>query len=108
MQLSYTGDSQLVQQLFFDTQVTASLEDFWNDQQTDANILLRDGIEATFVATSGGLTRVYPAHMNDTMQAYKDVWNAVYFKRAFDNEIWIFSGEYHKGWCLFLACQFVS
>ena len=54
MSIEYIGDVSLAQQLLFDAKVTAEVVDFWKQQQ-------EGDVVASFVATNGGLTRVYPA-----------------------------------------------
>ncbi len=48
-----SGEVSLVQQLFFDAEVTANVESTWES--------FADDVAASFVATNGGLTRVFPA-----------------------------------------------
>ena len=52
--MKYTGEVPLAQQLLFDAKVTADVVDWWKQQQ-------EGDVAASFVATNGGLTRVYPA-----------------------------------------------
>ena len=52
--LKCTGEVPLAQQLLFDAKVTADVVDWWKQQQ-------EGDVAASFVATNGGLTRVYPA-----------------------------------------------
>ena len=49
----FSGDRELAQQLFFDATVTAEVINTWK-------ALTEGDVAASFVATNGGLTRIYP------------------------------------------------
>jgi voltage-dependent calcium channel alpha-2/delta-2 len=92
---------KLLYELFFDVQVTKPMDEYWKTELEKLfktnEFPLSNYIAGTFVATNGGLSKVHPAEMRERLEPHKDLWNAVYYKRAFDNENWLFSAEYHKG-----------
>ncbi|KAK2185405.1 hypothetical protein NP493_238g03014 [Ridgeia piscesae] len=93
-------DKSLVQHLFFDAKVTATMDTYWQQQEQatyKTGSPARDGIVATFIATNGGLTRVYPANTNESFEDMKDTWKSLYYRRSFDNDMWVYSATHNTG-----------
>uniref|UniRef100_A0A3Q3W3Z3 VWFA domain-containing protein n=1 Tax=Mola mola TaxID=94237 RepID=A0A3Q3W3Z3_MOLML len=53
--------------------------------------VLRDGIVARFVATDGGITRVYPRSAGEEWTENPETYESSFYKRTLDNEIYIFT-----------------
>uniref|UniRef100_A0A3B3D872 Calcium voltage-gated channel auxiliary subunit alpha2delta 1 n=1 Tax=Oryzias melastigma TaxID=30732 RepID=A0A3B3D872_ORYME len=51
----------------------------------------RDGIVARFVATDGGITRVYPRSTGEKWSENPETYESSFYKRTLDNEIYIFT-----------------
>uniref|UniRef100_A0A4W6DIK2 Calcium voltage-gated channel auxiliary subunit alpha2delta 1 n=1 Tax=Lates calcarifer TaxID=8187 RepID=A0A4W6DIK2_LATCA len=52
---------------------------------------LTDGIVARFVATDGGITRVYPRSAGEEWTENPETYESSFYKRTLDNEIYIFT-----------------
>lgn len=97
-------DSALVNKLLLDAGITSELVRRWSEQT------LRDGVSARFVATDGGITRVYPSSAGldwsestykasetlDVDEAYKapnmyETYESSLYKRSLDNDLYIFT-----------------
>uniref|UniRef100_A0AAQ5XS01 VWFA domain-containing protein n=1 Tax=Amphiprion ocellaris TaxID=80972 RepID=A0AAQ5XS01_AMPOC len=51
----------------------------------------QDGIVARFVATDGGITRVYPRSAGEEWTENPETYESSFYKRTLDNEIYIFT-----------------
>ncbi|XP_076588532.1 voltage-dependent calcium channel subunit alpha-2/delta-1 [Chaetodon auriga] len=83
----YTPDAcnvSLVSRLILDAGLTAELVKLWNEQTVD-------GIVARFVATDGGITRVYPRSAGEEWTENPETYESSFYKRTLDNEIYIFT-----------------
>uniref|UniRef100_A0A7N8X3N6 Calcium voltage-gated channel auxiliary subunit alpha2delta 1 n=1 Tax=Mastacembelus armatus TaxID=205130 RepID=A0A7N8X3N6_9TELE len=57
-----------------------------------------DGIVAKFVATDGGITRVYPRSAGEEWIESPETYESSFYKRTLDNEIYIFTApSFNKG-----------
>eukprot|EP00064_Thunnus_orientalis_P001588 superscaffoldBa00000109_g1591 len=74
----------LVSRLILDAGLTAELVKLWNEQTVD-------GIVARFVATDGGITRVYPRSAGEEWGESPETYESSFYKRTLDNEIYIFT-----------------
>ncbi|CAJ1056749.1 voltage-dependent calcium channel subunit alpha-2/delta-1 [Xyrichtys novacula] len=74
----------LVSRLILDAGLTAELVQAWNEQTVD-------GIVARFVATDGGITRVYPKSAGEEWTENPETYESSFYKRTLDNEIYIFT-----------------
>ncbi|XP_044050712.1 voltage-dependent calcium channel subunit alpha-2/delta-1 isoform X2 [Siniperca chuatsi] len=74
----------LVSRLILDAGLTAELVKLWNEQTVD-------GITARFVATDGGITRVYPRSAGEEWTENPETYESSFYKRTLDNEIYIFT-----------------
>ncbi|XP_028305513.1 voltage-dependent calcium channel subunit alpha-2/delta-1 isoform X2 [Gouania willdenowi] len=74
----------LVSRLILDAGLTAELVQLWKDQSVA-------GITARFVATDGGITRVYPRSAGDDWSESRETYESSFYKRTLDNEIYIFT-----------------
>uniref|UniRef100_H2MNI4 Calcium voltage-gated channel auxiliary subunit alpha2delta 1 n=1 Tax=Oryzias latipes TaxID=8090 RepID=H2MNI4_ORYLA len=72
----------LVNRLILDAGLTAELVKLWKEQT--------DGIVARFVATDGGITRVYP-RAGEKWSENPETYESSFYKRTLDNEIYIFT-----------------
>ncbi|KAM9375801.1 voltage-dependent calcium channel subunit alpha-2/delta-1 [Pholidichthys leucotaenia] len=74
----------LVSRLILDAGLTAELVKLWSEQTVD-------GIVARFVATDGGITRVYPRSAGEEWTENPETYESSFYKRTLDNEIYIFT-----------------
>ncbi|XP_023811673.1 voltage-dependent calcium channel subunit alpha-2/delta-1 isoform X3 [Oryzias latipes] len=74
----------LVNRLILDAGLTAELVKLWKEQTVD-------GIVARFVATDGGITRVYPRSAGEKWSENPETYESSFYKRTLDNEIYIFT-----------------
>uniref|UniRef100_A0A672GP82 Calcium voltage-gated channel auxiliary subunit alpha2delta 1 n=1 Tax=Salarias fasciatus TaxID=181472 RepID=A0A672GP82_SALFA len=74
----------LVSRLILDAGLTAELVKVWSEQTVD-------GIVARFVATDGGITRVYPRSAGEEWSENSETYESSFYKRTLDNEIYIFT-----------------
>ncbi|XP_038562412.1 voltage-dependent calcium channel subunit alpha-2/delta-1 isoform X2 [Micropterus salmoides] len=74
----------LVSRLILDAGLTAELVKLWNEQTVD-------GITARFVATDGGITRVYPRSAGEEWTENPETYESSFYKRTLDNEVYIFT-----------------
>ncbi|XP_031439193.1 voltage-dependent calcium channel subunit alpha-2/delta-1a [Clupea harengus] len=97
-------NSALVNKLLLDAGITSELVKKWSEQK------LSDRVSARFVATDGGITRVYPSsagldwsestydayEIYDVYEAYKtynmfETYESSFYKRSLDNDLYIFT-----------------
>uniref|UniRef100_A0A8C5CG44 Calcium voltage-gated channel auxiliary subunit alpha2delta 1 n=1 Tax=Gadus morhua TaxID=8049 RepID=A0A8C5CG44_GADMO len=81
---------------------------------------LIEGIMARFVATDGGITRVYPNSAGEDWNENPETYESSFYKRTLDNEIYIFTAPYFNksgyesgilGWSISIRvvpCSFVK
>ncbi|KAG7217451.1 hypothetical protein INR49_021619 [Caranx melampygus] len=81
---TYKSNVSLVSRLILDAGLTAELVKLWNEQAVD-------GIVARFVATDGGITRVYPRSAGEEWTENPETYESSFYKRTLDNEIYIFT-----------------
>uniref|UniRef100_A0A672LZ93 Calcium voltage-gated channel auxiliary subunit alpha2delta 1 n=1 Tax=Sinocyclocheilus grahami TaxID=75366 RepID=A0A672LZ93_SINGR len=55
---------------------------------------IRDGVLAQFVATDGGITRVYPKSAGEEWGENSETYDSSFYKRSLDNDIYIFTAPY--------------
>ncbi|XP_030222580.1 voltage-dependent calcium channel subunit alpha-2/delta-1 isoform X1 [Gadus morhua] len=77
----------LVNRLILDAGLTAELVKVWKEQALE-------GIMARFVATDGGITRVYPNSAGEDWNENPETYESSFYKRTLDNEIYIFTAPY--------------
>ncbi|KAM4618751.1 voltage-dependent calcium channel subunit alpha-2/delta-1 [Polymixia lowei] len=82
-----TCNASLVSRLILDAGLTAELVKLWKDQTLD-------GIVTRFVATDGGITRVYPRSAGEDWAENPETYESSFYKRTLDNEIYIFTAPY--------------
>uniref|UniRef100_M3ZQ99 Calcium voltage-gated channel auxiliary subunit alpha2delta 1 n=1 Tax=Xiphophorus maculatus TaxID=8083 RepID=M3ZQ99_XIPMA len=62
--------------------------------------LFRDGTVARFVATDGGITRVYPRSAGEEWTENPETYDSSFYKRTLDNEIYIFTAPSFNSKCV--------
>ncbi|XP_038872830.1 voltage-dependent calcium channel subunit alpha-2/delta-1-like [Salvelinus namaycush] len=77
----------LVSRLLLDAGLTADLVKLWKEQTLG-------GILARFVATDGGITRVYPRSAGEEWTENAETYDSSFYKRTLDNNIYIFTAPY--------------
>lgn len=75
----------LMNRLLLDAGITAELVKHWNKNQ------LSDRIKAKFVATDGGVTRVYPASAGSEWTGQAETYESSFYKRSLDNDLYVFT-----------------
>uniref|UniRef100_UPI00398EA8C7 voltage-dependent calcium channel subunit alpha-2/delta-2-like isoform X2 n=1 Tax=Pristiophorus japonicus TaxID=55135 RepID=UPI00398EA8C7 len=85
-------ESDLIYNLILDSGITAKLvEKVWKNH--DLHTL---GLLAVFVATDGGITRVFPAKAAEEWTEDPEPFNTSYYRRSLDNTGFIFSTPYRE------------
>ncbi|XP_056273406.1 voltage-dependent calcium channel subunit alpha-2/delta-1 isoform X3 [Pseudoliparis swirei] len=74
----------LVNRVILDAGLTAELVKLWNEQPVD-------GVVARFVATDGGITRVFPRSAGEEWTENPETYESSFYKRTLDNKIYIFT-----------------
>lgn len=74
----------LVSRLILDAGLTAELVKVWNEETVD-------GVVARFVATDGGITRVFPKSTGAEWSENPETYESSFYKRTLDNDIYIFT-----------------
>ncbi|KAF7249622.1 Voltage-dependent calcium channel subunit alpha-2/delta-2 [Varanus komodoensis] len=83
-------DNFLLHNLILDTGITQQLvERVWKDQDLNTYSLL-----AVFVATDGGITRVFPNKAAEDWEEEREPFNASFYRRSLDNKGYIFKPPY--------------
>ncbi|XP_048013024.1 voltage-dependent calcium channel subunit alpha-2/delta-1a isoform X2 [Megalobrama amblycephala] len=77
----------LINRLLLDAGITAELAKHWSEQG------LNDRIKAKFVATDGGVTRVYPASAGPEWTKEAEMYDSSFYKRSLDNDVYVFTSE---------------
>ncbi|KAG1953282.1 voltage-dependent calcium channel subunit alpha-2/delta-1a isoform X1 [Pimephales promelas] len=75
----------LINRMLLDAGITAELAKYWGEQE------LNDRIKAKFVATDGGVTRVYPASAGPEWTEEAETYESSFYKRSLDNDAYIFT-----------------
>ncbi|XP_029317351.1 voltage-dependent calcium channel subunit alpha-2/delta-1a isoform X2 [Cottoperca gobio] len=76
---------ELVNRLLLDAGITSSLIKHWKG--TD----LQHGVLARFVATDGGITRVYPKSAGFDWGEEAETYESSFYKRSLENDLYIFT-----------------
>ncbi|XP_036375727.1 voltage-dependent calcium channel subunit alpha-2/delta-1-like isoform X2 [Megalops cyprinoides] len=74
----------LVNRLLLDASLTAELVKLWRDHAPS-------GVVARFVATDGGITRVYPKSAGEDWTENAETYESSFYKRSLDNDKYIFT-----------------
>nr|XP_029490936.1 voltage-dependent calcium channel subunit alpha-2/delta-1-like [Oncorhynchus nerka] len=77
----------LVSRLLLDAGLTADLVKLWKEQTLH-------GVLARFVATDGGITRVYPRSAGEEWTENAETYDSSFYKRTLDDDIYIFTAPY--------------
>uniref|UniRef100_A0A4W3JBT7 Calcium channel, voltage-dependent, alpha 2/delta subunit 1a n=1 Tax=Callorhinchus milii TaxID=7868 RepID=A0A4W3JBT7_CALMI len=79
--------TDLINNLLLDAGFTSELvTKYWSKQ--------KDGVLARFVATDGGITRIYPKRAGEEWTANPETYEASYYKRSLNNNFYIFTAPY--------------
>ncbi|XP_067915277.1 voltage-dependent calcium channel subunit alpha-2/delta-1 isoform X3 [Heterodontus francisci] len=85
--------TDLINNLLLDAGFTSELVTSHWTKQNPAGVLAR------FVATDGGITRIYPKSAGDEWTENPETYEASYYKRSLNNNIYIFTAPYiNKTW----------
>nr|XP_043876966.1 voltage-dependent calcium channel subunit alpha-2/delta-1a isoform X2 [Solea senegalensis] len=76
---------ELVNRLLLDAGITSDLIKIWKQKE------LQLGVLARFVATDGGITRVYPKSAGLDWTADAETYESSFYKRSLDNDLYIFT-----------------
>ncbi|XP_032361097.1 voltage-dependent calcium channel subunit alpha-2/delta-1 isoform X4 [Etheostoma spectabile] len=76
---------ELVNRLLLDAGITSSLIKYWKGTE------LQHGVLARFVATDGGITRVYPKSAGLYWKEEAETYESSFYKRSLDNDLYIFT-----------------
>uniref|UniRef100_UPI00398F3B86 voltage-dependent calcium channel subunit alpha-2/delta-1 isoform X2 n=1 Tax=Pristiophorus japonicus TaxID=55135 RepID=UPI00398F3B86 len=85
--------TDLINNLLLDAGFTSELvTNYWTKQKPA-------GVLARFVATDGGITRIYPKSAGEEWTENPETYEASYYKRSLNNNIYIFTAPYiNKTW----------
>ncbi|XP_047245424.1 voltage-dependent calcium channel subunit alpha-2/delta-1-like isoform X3 [Girardinichthys multiradiatus] len=75
---------ELVNRLLLDAGITSDLIKIWKQNE------LQPGIIARFVATDGGITRVFPKSAGLDWKEEAETYESSFYKRSLDNDLYIF------------------
>lgn len=81
---------ELVNRLLLDAGITSELVKKWKNNETP------HGVSARFVATDGGITRVYPKSTGMDWTEEAETYESSFYKRTLDNELYIFTPYVRK------------
>ncbi|XP_078138001.1 voltage-dependent calcium channel subunit alpha-2/delta-1a isoform X1 [Centroberyx gerrardi] len=76
---------ELVNRLLLDAGITSDLIKIWKEKE------LQHGVLARFVATDGGITRVYPKSAGQYWKEEAETYESSFYKRSLDNDLYIFT-----------------
>ncbi|XP_061617959.1 voltage-dependent calcium channel subunit alpha-2/delta-1a isoform X4 [Phyllopteryx taeniolatus] len=76
---------ELVNRLLLDAGITSDLIKIWKGNT------LQPGVTARFVATDGGITRVYPKSAGLNWREEAETYESSFYKRSLDNDLYIFT-----------------
>uniref|UniRef100_A0A3Q2Z123 Calcium channel, voltage-dependent, alpha 2/delta subunit 1a n=1 Tax=Hippocampus comes TaxID=109280 RepID=A0A3Q2Z123_HIPCM len=74
---------ELVNRLLLDAGITSDLIKIWKEN--------KPGVTARFVATDGGITRVYPKSAGLNWREEAETYESSFYKRSLDNDLYIFT-----------------
>lgn len=77
---------ELVNRLLLDAGITSDLIKKWKEEEE-----LPHGVLARFVATDGGITRVYPKSAGQYWTEDAETYESSFYKRSLDNDVYIFT-----------------
>ncbi|XP_077371840.1 voltage-dependent calcium channel subunit alpha-2/delta-1 [Festucalex cinctus] len=77
----------LVSRLILDAGLTAELVELWKEQKVNGTV-------ARFVATDGGITRVFPRSAGEDWIENPETYESSFYKRSLDNDMYIFTAPY--------------
>ncbi|XP_077453514.1 voltage-dependent calcium channel subunit alpha-2/delta-1 isoform X1 [Stigmatopora argus] len=77
----------LVSRLILDAGLTAELVDLWKEQKVNGTL-------ARFVATDGGITRVFPRSAGEDWTENPETYESSFYKRSLDNDVYIFTAPH--------------
>ncbi|XP_073723889.1 voltage-dependent calcium channel subunit alpha-2/delta-1a isoform X1 [Misgurnus anguillicaudatus] len=80
-------NTDLTNRMLLDAGITAELTKHWNKQRPS------ERIRAKFVATDGGVTRVYPASAGHEWTEQAETYECSFYKRSLDNDLYIFTSK---------------
>lgn len=75
----------LVNRLLLDAGITSELIKIWKKNE------MQHGVLARFVATDGGITRVYPKSAGLSWEEDAETYESSFYKRSLDNDLYIFT-----------------
>uniref|UniRef100_A0A8C4IQK2 Calcium channel, voltage-dependent, alpha 2/delta subunit 1a n=1 Tax=Dicentrarchus labrax TaxID=13489 RepID=A0A8C4IQK2_DICLA len=81
---------ELVNRLLLDAGITTELLKIWKQNE------LQHGVLARFVATDGGITRVYPKSAGLSWEEDAETYESSFYKRSLDNDLYIFTPTHLK------------
>lgn len=76
---------ELVNRLLLDAGITSDLIKIWKKNK------MQHGVLARFVATDGGITRVYPKSAGLYWREEAETYESSFYKRSLDNDLYIFT-----------------
>ncbi|KAM9846014.1 voltage-dependent calcium channel subunit alpha-2/delta-1a [Aulostomus maculatus] len=76
---------ELVNRLLLDAGITSDLIKIWKENELQPVVLAR------FVATDGGITRVYPKSAGLDWEEEAETYESSFYKRSLDNDLYIFT-----------------
>ncbi|XP_044042293.1 voltage-dependent calcium channel subunit alpha-2/delta-1-like isoform X4 [Siniperca chuatsi] len=76
---------ELVNRLLLDAGITSDLIRIWKEKE------LQHGVLARFVATDGGITRVFPKSAGLSWEEEAETYESSFYKRSLDNDLYIFT-----------------
>ncbi|XP_044198648.1 voltage-dependent calcium channel subunit alpha-2/delta-1-like isoform X4 [Thunnus albacares] len=76
---------ELVNRLLLDAGITSDLIKIWKEND------MQHGVSARFVATDGGITRVYPKSAGQYWKGEAETYESSFYKRSLDNDLYIFT-----------------
>ncbi|KAM6985869.1 voltage-dependent calcium channel subunit alpha-2/delta-1-like [Aplochiton taeniatus] len=77
---------ELVNRLLLDAGITSDLIKYWMEADQTQN-----GVLARFVATDGGITRVYPKSAGQFWTEDAETYESSFYKRSLENDLYIFT-----------------
>ncbi|KAL0963013.1 hypothetical protein UPYG_G00348400 [Umbra pygmaea] len=77
-------DQDLVHRLLLDAGITSDLVKMWKDNTLN-------GVVARFVATDGGITRIFPESAGVDWTEEPETYESSFYKRCLDNDLYMFT-----------------
>ncbi|XP_024141291.1 voltage-dependent calcium channel subunit alpha-2/delta-1 isoform X2 [Oryzias melastigma] len=81
---------ELMNRLLLDAGITADLIKIWKDNE------LPNGVKAIFVATDGGITRVYPKSAGLEWDEEVETYESSFYKRSLENSLYIITPKLYR------------